>query len=186
MDSALPGLRPTRSRVLIESEVVAMVIFVFTEVMLFAGFLSAYTIIGSGAPVWPPVGEPELPVGPTAVASLALILSGGAVMMSGRGATTRWLGVALGLAGVFVVWQVVEAVRLVQAGLTMVSSAHGGFFYTIVGAHAIHALVAMIVLSGCLWRQTRGGLSPGLFKAVRIFWYFVVGLWPVLYAAVYL
>jgi cytochrome c oxidase subunit 3 len=174
----------------VESEVVAMVIFVFTEVMLFGAFLSAYTIISSSTSngVWPPPTDPALPVAATGVATVALTLSGLAVFIAGRAQANAlgWLRIAAGLATSFVVWQLVEFSRLVREGLTLQSSAHGGFFYTIVGLHALHAVVAILVLLWSIGRLRTQRMSPALFRAVRIFWYFVVGLWPVLYARVYL
>jgi len=32
----------------------------------------------------------------------------------------------------------------------------------------------------------RGGLAPGQLATAAVFWYFVVGVWPVLYFRVYL
>jgi hypothetical protein len=34
--------------------------------------------------------------------------------------------------------------------------------------------------------EPRGSLSSGAFSAARILWYFVVGVWPVLYLCLYL
>jgi len=36
----------------------AMLIFVLAEVMLFAGLISAFSIIRASALVWPPLGQP--------------------------------------------------------------------------------------------------------------------------------
>jgi heme/copper-type cytochrome/quinol oxidase subunit 3 len=54
----------------------AMLIFAFTEVMLFAGLTSAFTIVRSGALVWPPPGQPRLPFEQTAVNTTLLMASG--------------------------------------------------------------------------------------------------------------
>lgn len=181
--------RPVKQGPVVESEVVAMVILIFTEVMLFGGFLSAYTIISTGSTLgaWPPPTDPALPAVSTGVATAALMLSGVAMLVAGRSASpVAALLASAGLAAGFVGWQVIEFVQLIRQGLTLVSSAHGGFFYTIVGAHALHAIVAIGVLLWAIGRQRRGELSAPLFLAVRMFWYFVVLLWPVLYAVVYL
>ena len=51
---------------------------------------------------------------------------------------------------------------------------------------ALHALGALVAL-GVMWRRlSRLELSPGAFQAAQLFWYFVVGLWPILYLQVYL
>jgi cytochrome c oxidase subunit 3 len=79
----------------------------------------------------------------------------------------------------------VEWVGLLSQGLTLTSSPLGSFFYLIVGSHALHAVVALIAL-GFAWAQmARGKLAPGLFFGAQTFWYFVVLLWPVIYARVY-
>lgn len=183
----LPAPRPRRQASAVESEVLGMVIFIFTEVMFFAGLMSAFNIISATAPMWPPPGDPTLPAGATAVTTLALLASGVAVWFSGRAARpVPVLRVALVLGLAFVAWQVVEAVQLTRLGLSLVSSAHGGLFFTIVGAHAIHAVLAIGILAWASSRLSAGRLSPTMFRVVRMFWYFVTGLWPFLYYVVYL
>jgi heme/copper-type cytochrome/quinol oxidase subunit 3 len=56
----------------------------------------------------------------------------------------------------------------------------------IVGLHAAHAVVAILALSRVYWLLVRGQLQSSTLLATSIFWYFVVGLWPVLYLRVYL
>jgi heme/copper-type cytochrome/quinol oxidase subunit 3 len=79
-----------------------------------------------------------------------------------------------------------EWVRLIGFGLTMTSSTYGAFFYLIVGAHALHAIAALLALGYCNLRLARHDLTRTVFSATQIFWYFVVMLWPVLYVLVYL
>ena len=98
----------------------------------------------------------------------------------------RPLGVALGLGLFFVFAQGVEWSALIQEGLTLTSSNHGGFFYLIVGAHALHACAAILALGWALFRCSRGTLTREQLLTTSIFWYFVVGVWPVLYLRVYL
>lgn len=190
----LPLPRPRKGPPVVESEVLGMLILVVSEVMFFAGLLSAYSIVSarSSAGFWPPPGDPPLPAAETAVVTLALLLSGvvvawaGRVPLAERASIVTRLVVALLLAVGFVVFQVGEFVDLVRKGLTMSSSAHGGFVYTIVGAHALHAVVAIGVLAWAIHRLHTERMTPALFAAIRIFWYFVVGLWPFLYAVIYL
>jgi cytochrome c oxidase subunit III len=86
----------------------------------------------------------------------------------------------------FVLLQGVEWVRLLREGLTMTSSNHGAFFYLIVGAHALHAMVAIAALSYVYFLMHRARLSSSTFIATQVFWYFVVVLWPIIYLRVYL
>ncbi len=65
-------------------------------------------------------------------------------------------------------------------------STYGSLFYLIIGAHALHVMIALVVLLFVYTRLKQGRLTNGAFGAARVFWYFVVGLWPVLYILVYL
>jgi heme/copper-type cytochrome/quinol oxidase subunit 3 len=169
-----------------------MLIFVLSECMLFAGLISAFTIIRSSALVWPPPDQPRLPVAETALNTAALLASGLCLYLAGRGlargreSARRPLLAALLLGAFFVVFQGVEWVALIRQGLTLTSSNLGAFFYLIVGLHALHAVVGLGVLGSVWLRLQRGWLAPSRLAAAQVFWYYVVGLWPVLYAVVYL
>ena len=65
-----------------------MLIFVFTELMLFAGFISAFTIIKSGAVAWPPPGQPRLPFEETAF-NTALLPASAVMLIWTRRTFTR-------------------------------------------------------------------------------------------------
>ena len=171
-----------------------MGLFVLVEAMMFAGFISAYLVVRSSVPqgAWPPSDQPRLPFGRTAVNTAALLAGGVALWMAGRrfraGRRTA-AGVALGLAGLltaaFVLAQGVEWVRLLAQGLTLTSSQLGSFFYLIVGAHALHALAAVVALAAA-WLELRADrLTPGRLGATQVFCFFVVLLWPLLYWMVY-
>jgi cytochrome c oxidase subunit 3 len=169
-----------------------MVIFVITELMFFAGFISAFTIMRGSAVIWPPPDQPRLPVAETAFNSALLIASGVILYAGARRFRSRpeqlrrALLVAIVLGGAFVGLQGREWVQLLAEGLTMNSSALGSFFYLIVGVHALHALVALGVLLHLWLRMGRGSVPRPTLAAAEIFWYFVVGVWPVLYWRVYL
>ena len=79
-----------------------------------------------------------------------------------------------------------EWVQLINEGLTLSSSALGSFFYLMVGMHALHAVGALGLLGYATLRLRGGWLTPSLFGAAEVFWFFVVGVWPVLYLVVYL
>jgi cytochrome c oxidase subunit III len=192
--SAMPG-RPGPRRTLTDSARFGMGLFIFTEVMLFAGFISAFIIVQSGAPAgsWPPPGQPRLPIERTAINTLALLASGVALFIAGRkfhgpppGTATPWMGAALALGTFFVVGQGMEWTALLSRGLTMTSSQMGSFFYLIVGMHALHAVAAIVALAWAWRAQLRGRLSGSRLGAVQLFWYFVVLIWPILYWKVYL
>ena len=176
------------------NSVLAMIIFVVAEIMFFAALMSAHTIARATVlgGVWPPAGQPRLPVERTAFNTAILLLSGALLCIANRRARAGYEkarpyvagAIATGIA--FVLLQGVEWVALLREGLTMQSSTHGAFFYLIVGAHALHAVVAIAVLTAIYFPMRRGTLARSTFAATQVFWYFVVLLWPVIYLRVYL
>jgi cytochrome c oxidase subunit III len=179
---------------LVPDGVLAMLLFTFTEAMLFAGLISAHAIVRSRAAgqMWPPFGQPRLPIEQTAFNTTALLVSGVALVfahLAYRRRAQQALGpmaISVLLGMFFVVFQGVEWVALIADGLTLTSSAYGSFFYLIVGAHALHAMVAILCLAWAWFRLRRGVLTASQMGTVEVFWYFVVLIWPLIYLKVYL
>jgi cytochrome c oxidase subunit 3 len=159
--------------------------------MLFAGMVSAFTIVRTSAQMWPPLGQPRLPVAQAAVNTAALLLSGVFLHLAQRAfsrnprSALRPLGLALWLGGCFVLSQGAEWLARVRQGLTLSSSSMGSFFYLIVGMHALHAVSALGLLAHTWLRLRQGGLVQSQLSAAQILWYFVVGIWPILFLVVY-
>lgn len=179
----------------VPNAVLGMVLFLATEVMFFAGLISAFLVVKArwvGA--WPPPGQPRLPVEVTAVNTVILLASGIVLWTAQRTSVvatatarvrTRSL-VAAALGAVFVSIQGIEWARLLAYGLTMQSGPYGSFFYLIVGTHAAHAVAAIVALLWASLQMGSGRVSADGYRAVRLFWYFVVAVWPILYVLVYL
>ncbi len=182
----------SRRQPIVVSGVMGMLMFVMTEAMLFAGLISAFSIARSSAILWPPPGQPRLPLEETAFNTAALLASGVLLFVAQRNfalhreRAKRALLASMLLGAFFVVFQGIEWVRLVGEGLTLTSSSLGSFFYLIVGLHALHAVAGLSVLCYAWLRMQRGWLASSQLAAAEVFWYFVVGLWPVLYLVVYL
>jgi cytochrome c oxidase subunit 3 len=181
----------TRSPV-VPNGVLGMTLFVAAETMLFAGMISAFTIIRAQSPLWPPAGQPRLPFAETAVNTAALLLSGvflyaaQRVFVRDHRRALRPLLISIGLGAAFVLLQGVEWVALIRQGLTLKSSTMGSFFYLIIGMHALHAVAALGLLAHTGLQLQRGWLAQSQLATAQVLWYFVVGLWPVLYLVVYL
>ena len=185
---------PVRREPLVSNGVLGMLIFIFTEVMFFSGLISAHAIVRSQAAgqMWPPYGQPRLPVEETAVNTAALLVSGIVLFVAWlafrREAQSARIPLLLSiiLGAIFVFFQGLEWVALLEEGLTLQSSSYGGFFYLIVGTHALHAVVALGALVWAWVRLDRERLTRTQLATVAAFWYFVVLVWPVLYWKVYL
>src|SRR5712671_6235797 len=63
--------------------IAAMFIFVGTEIMFFSGLISAFIVVKAGA-LWPPPGQPRLPIKATALNTLVLFASGFALLKTNR------------------------------------------------------------------------------------------------------
>lgn len=188
---AIRVVAEARREPLVPSGVMGMLIFVFMEAMMFAGLISAFAIIRSGAMIWPPPGQPRLPVEETAVNTAALLLSGALLYVvhrrfqSDRASALQPLLWSIVLGAFFVIFQGVEWLAMIRQGLTLTSSSLGSFFYLIVGMHALHAVAALVLLVYTWVRMRRGWLAQSQLATAEVFWYFVVGLWPILYGVVY-
>src|SRR6202008_3048165 len=68
------------------NSLLAMIIFVATEIMFFAALMSAHTIARATVlgGVWPPLGQPRLPVERTAFNTAILLLSGALLLIANR------------------------------------------------------------------------------------------------------
>jgi cytochrome c oxidase subunit 3 len=191
-DLSLP--RPLARRGFTDHALFGMAVFVFTEVMMFAGFISAFVITRNSVPPggWPPADQPRLPFERTALNTLALLASGVLVWSAHRAFVRRGpeaarapLSLGLLLGALFVGLQGLEWAALLRHGLTLQSSQVGSFFYLIIGCHALHAVIALGLLTWCWVSLLAGRLLPSRFGAAQLFWYFVVLVWPALWLVVY-
>ena len=172
-----------------------MLVFLAFEAMFFAGLLGAFLVLRLGSTVWPPPGEPYLPIGVTWVNTGILLLSSDALRRARRAirgddrqAFARWLLLTASYGATFLAVQGYEWVRLVHFGLS-VSGTYGSTFYTLIGTHGLHVLGAVVWLLVVLALARRGRFSARRHAGVQVlgmYWHFVVGLWVVLFGLVYL
>jgi cytochrome c oxidase subunit 3 len=189
-----PPVRPNLS--ILNNARLAVIMLLAAELMFFAGLIGAFLVFRLSATVWPPPFQPRLPLGATGVNSLILLFSALTMhwaVTAGRAAVTstlvRQLTFTALLGALFLLIQGYEWVQLVHFGLTTSSSVYGGLFYTLIGAHGAHVFGGLIWLMIVCWQAKRGRFTKKNFIGVqtaRMYWTFVVALWPVLYGLVYL
>jgi cytochrome c oxidase subunit 3 len=191
------GDPPTRTRQPpVSNAQLGVLIFIAFETMIFAGLVTAYWVLRSGSFAWPPPNLPRLPLAVTWVNTAMLCFS--AVTMSRAVAAVRAGSepglrsalVATAVLGVgFLAVQGSEWVRLIHRGLTLSSGTYGSTFYTLIGLHALHVVGAVIWLLAVLAIAQRDGYAPRRRTGVQLcatYWYFVCGLWVILFGVVYL
>lgn len=178
-------------------EILGMYLFIASELILFITLLVILFWTRSGhLSDWPPPGQPRLPLGITGINTIILLCSGYTMFRAYRyikqdlkPQLTRWLMTTCILGVVFLTVQGFEWIRLIGFGLSMTSSLYGTMFYLVIGLHAGHVFITIMLLL-YLWARS----SSGFYTADKhtgivlgyMFWLFVVLIWPVLYGLVYL
>lgn len=188
-----PGPRPAPR---LSNARIAIIMLMAAETMLFTGLVSAHTVLKQTAVAWPPPGQPRLPLTITWVNTFVLFLScwtmtrAWSAQSAGQARRLRlglWETFALG--ATFLAIQGSEWVRLLGHGLGVSTSLYGATFYTLIGLHGLHVLAAVIWLLVVALRFDGGRFS--LERAARLdicamYWFYVCGLWAVLFPLVYL
>lgn len=181
----------------IPNAVLGIIFLVAAEVMFFAGLISAYIVNRAGLP-WPPIDQPRLPVEITAFNTVILLASAMFLWYAGKvfknnitypQTASRWVFFAIISGLFFLCIQGNEWIKLIGYGLTTSSGLYGAFFYTIIGLHGAHILAGIILLIslyGKIKKSKSHTNTMNIFSAFSLFWYFVVGIWPLLYVLVYL
>jgi heme/copper-type cytochrome/quinol oxidase subunit 3 len=173
-----------------------MCLFLAAEAMMFAGLISAYIVLSQTAGEWPPLDQPRLPILFSALNMMILIFSGCCIAISAGQAKCKdkrplvWLIVGLTSGIIFVGFQGLEWMQLINYGLSVTNNTFAGTFYVIIGTHALHVFGGIVALASTLYLAFSAGITSSQFQAsfmtTRLYWYFVVAVWPILYAVVYL
>jgi heme/copper-type cytochrome/quinol oxidase subunit 3 len=175
---------------------VGLALFIAMEIMFFAGLISSFSVFRFSPVAWPPPDQPRLPIPITGLNTLVLLVSGltfflalpalKSLNLSQFKKLLTWTAV---LGAVFLGIQGMEWVKLLHFGLTAHGSIFGGFFYLLVGMHALHVLGGLTALIWVWFRAQQGKYDAQNSLGVelcRIYWFFVVSLWPILFGLVYL
>ena len=172
-----------------------MLMLISAETMFFVGLIGAYVVFRAGSSVWPS-GHLYLPVGVTWVNTLVLFVSCytmhraiAALRLDRLPSAGNWLGVTALLGSIFLGVQGYEWTQLVRDGLTISTGIYGATFYTLIGCHGLHVLAAVVWLLVVLVLAKRGAFSARRSIAVEVcgmYWYYVGGLWALLFPLVYL
>lgn len=150
--------------------------------MLFAGLASAY-IITSSTSIWQSIVFPQLLWLNTFVllASSVTMEKTRTHIQQGRVREARIWVAATGVLGLaFLVGQLTAWREMVEAGIFLQSSVHGGYFYVLSGLHGLH-LAGGLTFLGFIWIQIiRGRYSAANHEPVSLaamYWHFMDGLW---------
>ncbi len=193
-DSTSDGDR--HERPFISSAMLAVLMVIGTEMMLFSGLIGSFLIFRLQAAFWPPPGLPRLPIAVTWVNTFVLLTSAVTISMALRAVhqsrqrlLRRYLLATLALGVTFLAVLGSEWVRLVSHGLKLSSGSYGSFFYILIGCHGAHVTAGLICLAYVVWSAMRGRYNARNAAGIElcaVYWYFVCAVWPLLFVLVYL
>lgn len=170
---------------------VALFIILASESVFFATLLVAYAALRdqNNWPMDHSLGRLTIPLLNTAILILSAIPARRAIVNirnEKQPALLTSMITTLIVGLVFVAGQVYE---FSHAGFHINDQAFGGVFFTLMGFHALHVFAGEVFLVINIVRTRLGDFSSHNYSAVELgtwFWYYVIGVWLVLFAALYL
>lgn len=173
-----------------------MWLFLGSDAMGFAAFVTAYVVLRAASQEWIPKGLPPPPVAISGLITFILIVSSvtmvyayAAACRGDKAGVTKWIG-ATALGGiVFLCGQYYEWSHLIHEGLTPQSSPYGATFFACTGYHGLHVTIGVIYLLVMFWRSLKGEFDEKNTSEIEIlglYWHFVDLVWILLFTVIYL
>lgn len=173
------GRKIEREDSVFENKTFALFLIMAAEMMVFAGLLTAFQVLKVNQVMWPPYGMPKFPAAVTGINTVILISAGVLFELFVRKGMKQFFLSALVAMIAFVSIQVVEWFDLVQFGLEIVGGVYGGIYLVVIGFHALH------VVFGLSWMLLHFFKGWSNHQMLRIYLWFVILVWPFVYAIVY-
>jgi cytochrome c oxidase subunit 3 len=176
----------------VHPEQLGILLFIISELMLFAAFFAAMFFIRVVAgDTWPPNGD--LPVA-IAATNAAVLLSSSVTMhwtdiSAKRGnqfAMRAGIVTTFLLGSTFLFVQINEYLHL---GFTPKTNASASSFFALTGLHGAHVVIGLLLLFMSAVRIFKGAVDPQNLKGLEvagIYWHFVDVMWVVVFTTVYI
>ena len=174
--------------------VVAMTGLIIAESAIFTIFVTAYLYyLGRDVTGPTPREVLEIPI----FGTVCLLSSSGFIMLAERAIEhgkmagfTLWWAVTMLLGGIFLADTANEWYKLiVHDHLTINTNLFGTCFYSLVGLHASHVIVGLIMMLVVLVFALSRRVHPHHAERVKVlamYWHFVDAVWVVVFSVVYL
>src|ERR1700756_5369827 len=187
------GPPPANTSSRVEPQLLGMLLFIISEVMVFGAFFTAYFFIrvGEGNP-WPAPGT-KLPVEVAGVNTAILVSSSftmhwaqTAIKKGNRFALKAGMLTTFVLGATFLFVQINEYANI---GFAPQDHAQQTIFYSLTGLHGCHVFIGLVLLLFVTIRSFRGHYSPEQHRGVEvpgIYWHFVDIMWIIVYTTVYI
>jgi cytochrome c oxidase subunit 3 len=177
----------------VEPQLLGMLLFIISEVMVFGAFFTAYFFIRVvNGDQWPAEGT-ELPKLVAGVNTCILVSSSftihWALVCARRG---NRFGLQAGMLTTFLLgatFLFIQVNEYVHIGFAPQDTAQGTVFYGLTGLHGAHVFIGLTLLAMVTLRAFRGHFSPEQHRGVEvpgIYWHFVDVMWVIVFTTVYI
>jgi cytochrome c oxidase subunit 3 len=187
------GPPPAHRSSRVEPELLGMLLFIISEIMVFGAFFTAYFFIriAQGNP-WPAPGT-TLPVEVAGV-NTAILVSSSFTMHWAQSAIAKGnrFGLKAGMLTTFLLgctFLFIQINEYANIGFAPQDAAQQTIFYSLTGLHGAHVFIGLMLLLFVTIRSFRGHYSPDSHRGVEvpgIYWHFVDVMWLVVYTTVYI
>jgi cytochrome c oxidase subunit 3 len=173
--------------------IVGMACLILAEAAIFIIFVVAYVYyIGKSISGPTPHDVLTIPYFATVclLSSSATVHYAVAALHAGkRNRCSLWLGATLLLGTIFIMSTAYEWYHLIyHDGLTIRTNLFGTTFYSLVGLHATHVVVGLLMLALALMFSFSGAMTnkhTERLEVLSLYWHFVDGVWVVVFLVVY-
>jgi cytochrome c oxidase subunit 3/cytochrome o ubiquinol oxidase subunit 3 len=173
--------------------VVGMACLIVAEAAIFIIFVVAYVYyIGKSLTGPTPHDVLKLPIFDTVCllsSSLTVHFAVATLHQSKQRLCSMWLAATVLLGAIFLAGTAREWYELIyDDGLTIKTNLFGTTFYSLVGLHATHVIVGLLMLSLALLFSLRGQVTSkhaDRLEVLSLYWHFVDGVWVVVFLVVY-
>jgi cytochrome c oxidase subunit III len=176
----------------VDAELLGMLLFIISEVMVFGAFFTAYFFIRVvQGNEWPAEGT-HLPVAIAGV-NTAILVSSSLTMHWAQTSIKNGnrLGLRAGMVATFLLgltFLFIQVNEYVHIGFAPHDHAQGSVFYGLTGLHGAHVAVGLTLLGMVTVRAFRGHFTPEHHRGVEvpgIYWHFVDVMWIIVYTTIY-
>ena len=177
----------------VDAQMLGMLLFIISEVMLFGAFFTAYFFFRVVAnDEWPAAGT-ELPVLIAGV-NTAILLSSSLTMHWALVAAKNEnrFGMRAGLLTTFLLgltFLMIQINEYVHIGFSPQDHAQGTVFYGLTGLHGAHVFIGLTLLLFVTIRAFRGHFTAEDHSGIEvpgIYWHFVDVMWVIVYLTIYI
>jgi cytochrome c oxidase subunit 3 len=187
------GPPPANRSSRVEPQLLGMLLFIISEIMVFGAFFTAYFFIRVvNGDQWFPVRGHDLPVAVAFVNTCILVSSSFTLHWAEHGVKTgNRFALKAGILSTFLLgltFLFVQINEYVHIGFAPHDFAQASVFYGLTGLHGAHVCVGLILLLMVVIRSWRGHYTVEEHRGVEvpgIYWHFVDVMWIVVFVSVY-